>query len=444
MTTQVTFKKENWILAQCHREDAVGQLARAWVEVIPSTIPLGKWLRDQREVFLKNDAVAQLNSEFATAADDIQNGRRTPTFPRRFLRQPEFDDRWEFHREHAHVSTKEHVEAKKEALAHWVAQRKIVYLDTCYWVNFRKYVLRQKGAEQQSADLLKRMQELVARDVMACPISVPLIEELMRQSDDRTRIATAELMDSLSRGLCLHDFPTIYRNDVNLYIGKRVFPNRSFVCKDWVWTRICWIFGEKWPSNKSYDPETEKLIQKVMIDRIWDSQVSDLVEDLDQSTFPATNYQEIADALKADAQYYVAHPEAFKHVLEKEKALIFHTFGLKDVMEEIARYFFDRYPAECGEAATREITQGFDPYLLPSLQILANVNASFVMNPNGAKANEFVDAAHAAVAIPHCDIFACDGPMAQRLKSPPLKLDELYSKTIAGNPGELMKALTHF
>ncbi len=433
--------KENWICAQCHREDAIGQLARSWVTTQGTS--LKKWLNDQCEVFLKNDAVSQLNREFEIASDDIANGRRTPTFPRRFLRRDDPDNRFELHKANPHVPIEAYVEYKKSALAHWVSQRKIVYLDTCYWVNFRKCLLRQKGAEQTSADLLKRMQELVTANKVACPISVPLIEELMRQSDDITRMATAELMDSLSNGLCIHDFQTIYRHDVNLHIGKRIFPNRIFVCKDWIWTRPCWLFGEQWPQNNSYDAETHTLLQKVLIDQLWDSEVSDLIESLDQSSFPATNNQEIADALKTDAQYYVEHPEPFKRVLEKEKALIFHTSKVKETMEEIGKYFLDRYPQECGEAAARPSLQQFDPFLLPSLQILANANASFVMNPNGAKANDFVDAAHAAVAIPHCDIFACDGPMARRLKAPPLKLDEVYSKVIAGSPVELMDALTN-
>ena len=440
----VILKKEDWILAQCHREDAVGQLAREWVEATPKKIPLSKWLSDQREIFLRNDAVAQANREFETAADDIKNGRRTTTFPRRFLKQRNSDDRWEFHKAHTYISTPAYVEYKKYTLAHWVAQRKIVYLDTCYWVNFRKCILQQKGAEQQWAELLRRLQDLVSANVVACPISVPLIEELMRQTDDRTRMATAELMDSLSSGLCIHDFSTIYRHDVNQHIGKRIFPNRTFVCKDWIWTRACWLFGENWPSNDAYDAATQTLIQKVFIDQIWESEVSDLIESLDQPTFPATNYQEIVDALKADAQYYVEHPEPFERVLEKEKALIFNTSKVEEVMEEIGRYFFDRYPQECAEAATRSLSEGFDPYLLPSLQILANANASFVMNPNGVKANDFVDAAHAAVALPHCDIFACDGPMARRLRADPLKLDKVYSKVIAGNPNELIKALAHF
>jgi hypothetical protein len=434
-------KKENWILAQCHREDAVGLLARAWVSAQGTS--LIRWLCDQREVFLKNDAVSQLNREYEIASNDIINGRRTPTFPRRFLRQHDPDNRFELHKANPHVSTKDYVEYKKSALAHWVSQRKIVYLDTCYWVNFRKCVLQQKGADQESANLLKRMQGLVAADVVACPISVPLIEELMRQSDDNTRMATAELMDSLSSGLCVHDFQTIYRHDVNQHIGKRIFPNRTFVCKDWIWTRPCWIFGEQWPHNDAYDPETHTLLQKVLIDQLWDSEISDLIESLDQSTFPATNYQEIADALKVDAQYYVQHPEPFERILEKEKALIFHTSKVKEAMEEIGKYFFDRYPQECGEAAARPLIQKFDPFLLPSLQILANANASFVMKPNGVRPNDFVDAAHAAVALPHCDFFACDGPMARRLRASPLKLDTVYSKVIAGNPNELINALAN-
>ena len=49
--TPVILKKENWILAQNHRHDAIGQLARAWVEATPRTIPLSRWLNGQCEVW---------------------------------------------------------------------------------------------------------------------------------------------------------------------------------------------------------------------------------------------------------------------------------------------------------------------------------------------------------------------------------------------------------
>ena len=54
------------------------------------------------------------------------------------------------------------------------------------------------------------------------------------------------------------------------------------------------------------------------------------------------------------------------------------------------------------------------------------------------EANDLVDALHAAVAIPYCDLLFVERPLAHRLNTKPLDLGSLYGKPITGDPAEFL------
>jgi len=187
----------------------------------------------------------------------------------------------------------------------------------------------------------------------------------MRQADDDTRLATAELMDELGSGVCLQHSQEIYRLEINFHIGKRIFPNRVFSCRDWIWAKPMNMLGLSLPESQDWDSATQAAIQKGTIDLFWDSRLSDMIEVIDDQDFPHRDYEELVLALQTDAAYYQHHPEPFKKILEKEKALLFHSCGIIGMTEEFGRYFFDRYPDECAAAANRPLNQRHDPNLNP-------------------------------------------------------------------------------
>jgi hypothetical protein len=433
-------KKTSWILAQSHRDDQVGRLARVWLETMSSQYQdLEKWMNERREGVILREAIDQANQEYQIAAADIRAGKRTPTFPRHFFRIGENDGRWEFHRNHPEIDTDTYLEVKKLNLSKWLSTRRLIYLDICHWINLRKILLQQNGIDERYRAVLDALRKAVSRNEICCPTSFPILEELMRQTDDATRLATADLMDELGAGVCLQHSQEIYRLEVNYHIGKSIFPNRVFSCRDWMWAKPMNMMGLSLPESADWDSATQKIIQKGTIDLFWDSRLSDIIEVIDDEDFPHRNYNQLVLALQTDAAYYRQHPESFERILEKEKALMFHTCGILEMIEEFGRYFHDRYPNECAAAANRPTTQRFDPNLLAALQISAGINATFVMNPDDVTPNDLVDAAHSALAIPYCDIFACDRSMAHRLKASPLKFDQVYDTRIVSNPQDLLK-----
>lgn len=80
--------------------------------------------------------------------------------------------------------------------------------------------------------------------------------------------------------------------------------------------------------------------------------------------------------------------------------------------------------------------QKADPMMLPSIQVRASIHASYFVSTQtmNFEANDLIDAEHAALSLPYCDVLFVEGPLAQRLKTKPLELDRLYGKTVISDP----------
>jgi len=434
----------NWLFAQTHRNDLVGTLSRLWVEECATrgANDVETWLDEKWAGQILRPEVEEARKEFAVAAADVEAGRRTPTYPNTLFKIHQSDaDRWTYHRAHPEVTARAYWMLKQQELTLWLSKRAIIYLDTNHWVNLRKVILQQKGAEERYAKLLGLLLEHVEANRICCPVSHPLLEEVRKQSDENTRFKTAEIMDKLSGGVCLQHPCEICRHEINYNIGKKIFPHRIFDCRDWIWTKAYYIYGATWPTEMAWDAETQTVIQKVIIDLFWDFGITDVLERMGPEDFPPSYTPEMVSALKIDAEYYKDNPADFDTILKKEKAVVFHSYGVKDLISEIATEFLKQFPEACERAQKQPHRREVDPNLLPSLQILGGINATFVMDPDKVDLNYLLDAAHSALGIPYCDIFMCDRAMAHRLKSPPLDFDEIYSTRIEAKPELLIELL---
>jgi len=433
--------KTDWIVAQTHREDAVGQLARLWFSEKDKSKNLDVWLSERWDGVILQEAVDQANVEYVQARDAIRSGTFSPTFAKHLLRLKKGPSRWSFHRAHPEISVDDYREFRQSQWAEKVRSKTIIYLDINHWINLRKVVLKDPTAQKDYDELLDLLKAMTAEGRIVCPLSFIHFEELMKQSDVTTRFATASLMDELSGSVCLVHPQEIYRIEINLLLGKKIFPNRTFPSEDQIWTNPMWITGVLLPDLKEFEAAERDIALKGIIDVAWESRLLDLVETINQNQFPKRDYSNHATALKSDAVFYETNPDSFKKIREKEIGLVWHSTGALEMMENIARTFFEQCPKECEEFRLKKPNEIFDPKCLASMQILAGINTTFVMHPKGVDANDLLDAAHAALAIPYCDVFVCDNPMAHRLKSGPLRFDKVYQTEIYGTAGELIRYL---
>ena len=88
------------------------------------------------------------------------------------------------------------------------------------------------------------------------------------------------------------------------------------------------------------------------------------------------------------------------------------------------------------------IHEGRDPTALPSVEIVAGLDAAIALELNRkVQANDMLDFLHAAQALPYCDAVFCDNFMAQKMRNRPLEFGKIYSTEIGSRPEEIIAYL---
>lgn len=88
------------------------------------------------------------------------------------------------------------------------------------------------------------------------------------------------------------------------------------------------------------------------------------------------------------------------------------------------------------------IYEGCDPQALPSLEIVAGLDAAITLDiTRKVQANDMEDYLHAAQALPYCDALFCDNFMAQKLRSKQLNFGKIYQTEVGSRPEEILAYL---
>jgi hypothetical protein len=436
---------QEWILAQAHRDDDVGALAKQWVSSGERTPDEFKaWIKLRRSGLILKPGVESAEREYASAADNLNKGQKTQTFPALFNR-PEINAIQKrsgaFHKAHPDISPSVYLHALHVRLAQKIEPRRIIYIDTCHWVKMRHWLLDDFKKEPVYQKVLELLRKLKSEGQIVCPISFPMFTELMRQSDARTRTATAKLMDEFSDGICLQFPGDLMRLELRQQMLRSVLKENAPGMEERIWTKVGYLTGERFPVSSGFSKEDVEYLQKTFLDFMWHARLEDKIDMLDQQSFPQGNGSMLASAHNSDANFYKENQMAFAKVLEREKGLLFH-IQLKGIFEQTALEIQQDYPDQAAKAtASQTLEKKPDPFVLPSLQIIAGINAIFMTSREKFIPNDLVDAEHAALALPYCDIFFCDDPLAHKLKSSPLKLDTAYQTTVISCPKFLLEAM---
>ena len=137
---------------------------------------------------------------------------------------------------------------RRRELQRELAGRKLLYLDTNHWINLRHVVLKSPSEKAVYRDILRILLKLRREGRICCPISFLLFMELMKQSDPKTRLITAKLMDALSEGLCFQFPPEIGRIELRHFLLKSVVGREQELIP-WVWTKVGFLAGEVLPEE---------------------------------------------------------------------------------------------------------------------------------------------------------------------------------------------------
>jgi hypothetical protein len=358
-----------------------------------------------------------------------------------------------YHRQHPEISLEQYFRTKALATADRVLDRKIIYLDTRYWI-FLRDVFLGRSPDPMLHKMLSQLRFLVRGGKAICPINADILAELLKQRDETTRLATAKLIDELSLATALQSEEERVGTELMHCVQlTQLGPAALEPLERLVWTSPSYVLGYEFPTTDYFSEDEMLAFQKAYTDYLWDFPLADAMTIL--PPLPAEmdgRWNAIADKLNREIK---------EHDLQARSLSQLHVDEFKGVLDlylpTLANIFSRLYEKQMGVAPTEERQAHFEAAgrsligilgealrtgklgkQIPSLVIKAGLHAGFRRNRGRQfKGNDLHDFGHATAALAYCDYFATEKPL-RHLVMNDLKFDEEYEVKVVSEPSEFL------
>ncbi len=200
----------------------------------------------------------------------------------------EFINTINFHREHNQQTLSEHYQNLRLQLSKNVIDRKIVYFDTKFWVLLRNSFLYPK-LNADTDKLLTLSLSLVEDKKCTFPISENIFIEIMKQTDDKTRQATIQLIDTLSNGVTFINYDERFKLEVLHFLdsmnGRSIYPIERLI-----WTKMAYVMGARSYYHPSISIDENLILQKAFVDYSWSITMQEMVETMQNNAPNISQY----------------------------------------------------------------------------------------------------------------------------------------------------------
>ncbi len=349
------------------------------------------------------------------------------------------------------VPVEDHVRDLRIKLGESVMQRERVYLDKRYWILLRDIEI----GRSKDIDIIKVLEFLkkgVFEKRLICPISDAIFLELLKQSDQSTRLATASLIDQLSEGVTLaphyERIATEVAHWVHALSGYSVYPLDVLV-----WLRLSYVLGVLHPHSDSLSRGDQNIIQKAFVDHMWNIPLVKMIEILKDSAPSNLDQKEMAENLNEGIANHAAKTKSFTQVYKDEfygalslaapiaceviEALAIKELGPTAISspEQRAQCTHQIFNLMCGSISKPET------YLsMRTLHISALCHAAVRWNKGRQlTGNDLYDFQHAAAALAYCNVFLTEGPLHTLLIQKHLCIKDVYNCRIISDVSEAAK-----
>lgn len=385
--------------------------------------------------------------------DFIINKALKLRFPSRNYDSSEFlSERHQFHASQPGVSIDIYRSRILHKLGRIVSGRKIVYLDQKYWIKLRDVQLGRTH-EKAYTDLLTLLKTHTASGIFICPLSTWVFEELLKQNDRATRLATAQLIDDLSLGVSYIPQPEMVRQEVVHFIRKFVpafKSDTSWPIRECIWTRLVSVFGDRIPTWPETIPaEHQLVIQKTIEDINFLIPLTEIISSFDNTE--ANTIEPLYDVSEINARKKTVRSthKNFKSLFLAE-LIHSHKEHEKDFFEVVS-YLYELKTGHQESPPIQSIPDDLRLRMedliytafkedkitneLPSYHIPACLYSYATWNTNRIlKENDVYDFLHAQLGIPYSDFFLTDGGLKSDLCSELLRLDKIYQTVVISKP----------
>ncbi len=322
-----------------------------------------------------------------------------------------------------------------------IAGRRKLYLDARYWVFLREAVLgRAKRVEHD--EILHLLRRLVSAGAALCPISDAAFMELMKQTDDVTRVATAKLMDELSLGVALHSERDRVRAELEHFLEYPEAGSDPEPLKNIVWVKPCYVLGVSVPVSAELSPSINRIVQKATIDMFWQMTLQQFVENAASVVLTPDNFE------KAAAQINIDMPKHAHQVRSIEQAFVAEIAGVLSIFKtDISRIIVRLHEKRMGNSvsATDQEFFEFEKAMLnalvncfryargkmaqhiPTLYVHAMCHAAIRMDRTRKfNGHDLLDLHHASAGVAYHDAMFTENPLRVLLTAGNVALDKKF------------------
>jgi hypothetical protein len=353
----------------------------------------------------------------------------------------------ERHKATPHISPQDYFISLRDELGGELIRKHRIYLDTRYWVLLRDAML---GSPQRSSHtaILDQLRGLVRDGAVVCPISDAAYVEVMQQSDARTRLATAELMDELGCQSAI----TSEKNRIQSEFVDFLRPSGGdgLGIKDKVWVKVGFVLGENVPYASDLDAATNSLFQKSVIDHMWQLSVSEFAKQGHDDKMART-VAASAEVVNGRIVKYASEIRSFKQAFAAEVSGCVKLFDdrvakmiLSAHLQTLPEHKLEEY-----KTATRNIlfaASTLRPDVaamrMPTLYVYARCHAAIRWDKNRrVDGNWLLDIHHACVAAGYYDAMFTETPLKVLLTSGHVALEKTYGISILSREEEVIEYL---
>lgn len=313
------------------------------------------------------------------------------------------------------MSLESYVRQRRIELGATVASMQRIYLDLRFWIFLRDALLGRR-IDDTTLELLAFLRSSVKEGRSICPISESVFIEVLKQTDDATRLATAQLIDELSLGVTLIPFDDRVRQELCNSFYDHAGVTDLIPIRELVWTKLVYVLGEIHPSNTPFSAEDELAIQKAFLDHVWNITLGEMAAQL--GALPVgQDWDATAEKLNAGNREHrsglVSYTQTFR--IEFEGALSLFRDEIASLEREVLQRGYGDFGAKLAHLSPNRQLEAF-ARTVPTLHINSACHAAVRWDQQRKlTGNDLFDFHHAQAALAYCNVFLTEKPLTHML-----------------------------
>ena len=367
-----------------------------------------------------------------------------------------FTNTFEFHKNNPEQAPHDYYKSLRLKLSEQVLDKKIIYLDTKFWVLMRKGLLDPIDYPLESK-LLKLAIELSSQGECIFPISKDVFLEVIKQTDEKTLKATAELIDRLSQGISSISSEERIKLEL-LHYWYSITGKHAYRTDQLVWTKLSFLMEELKFEISEISKEDNRILQKSFMDQRWSISLKKIISViLESGGMKSDLHLKIADKLNDGKFKHADEAKSFNQMFLNEVGGIIDEY--RDDLADMISYIYsqetglteteDEFKQHRNETKKLMGNAIYNIFRLnkvtvemPFINILSSLYAAVRWDKQQKfQDNDFYDFRHATTALPYCDYFFTEKRLMHLLTQKSLSFDKLYECEIQSNVNKVIATL---